>query len=376
MLGLMCYIVCPAAKKKTKNPCPELLRSAPESCSVSRALGLCGEACQVWPRMLSTVPALAGAWLLWYGATPRGSGPAASQELPVPLKNPGTFLAASPGLADGPGISWASSCRAHSHLHRSGSPNRSLPCPPGSDPSGAAAPRPSWRRAVPCHRRVPVLALSNQPEGGQTRGQLPLLSRDGQRSDCSLLSASLSPDVLPCPWKDTVGSWEPGGGRQQDPVRRRGDEMLGRFGPGGAEPGQLGGAAEPKPGKAVCFLPPAGKGSRLEKGAVSSGRAAPAAALGIARRVSCEHTKASQGSGPARGKHAALRRGSSKPSWGHGVATALGWAAWKHNRSPVMPVNGEKELWGGPGRFWELLAGAHGALARLQHLACATQVGK
>lgn len=60
------------------------------------ALGLLREGCQAWPRLLSIVPALAGAWLLWYRATQRGSGPAASEELPVPLKNPGAFLAALP----------------------------------------------------------------------------------------------------------------------------------------------------------------------------------------------------------------------------------------------------------------------------------------
>ena len=41
------------------------------------------------------------------------------------------------------------------------------------------------------------------------RGQLPLLSGDGQRSGCSLLSASLSPDVLLVPWKGAGGSRGP-----------------------------------------------------------------------------------------------------------------------------------------------------------------------
>lgn len=109
------------------------------------ALRLLGEDCQAWPWVLLTVLALAGAWLLWSGAMQRGLGPAASEELSMPLKNPGAFLAASPGLADSPGISRASSCQVHSHLRHAGMPKLSIPRPPGSDPSGAAALCPWWR---------------------------------------------------------------------------------------------------------------------------------------------------------------------------------------------------------------------------------------
>lgn len=59
-------------------------------------LGLFREGCQAWPWMLSTILGLAGARLVQV--------PAALGELPEPLKNPSTFLAASPGLAGSPGI--------------------------------------------------------------------------------------------------------------------------------------------------------------------------------------------------------------------------------------------------------------------------------
>lgn len=146
--------------------------------------------------MLPPAPALAGAWLLWDRATVCGSGPAASELLPGPLRKPGAALAASPALADGPGIPWAGSRWAPSHLHRSSIPKAclspSLPRRPGPAPSGAAvlsrASATCWSLPFP----------SPQKEGQETRGQLRL-------SCCSLLSASLSPAVLLVPWKGTVG---------------------------------------------------------------------------------------------------------------------------------------------------------------------------
>lgn len=117
-MGLMCSIVCPAAKIHVWS----FGEAAPECCSVTGSLGLLRERCQAWPWMLSTILGLAGACLVQV--------PAVLGELPEPLKNPSTFLAASPGLAGSPGIPGP----ACSHLHHSSIPKLSLP---GLDPSGA-----------------------------------------------------------------------------------------------------------------------------------------------------------------------------------------------------------------------------------------------
>lgn len=121
-VGLMCCIVCPAAKIRAWS----FEEAALECCSVPGSLGLLREGCQAWPWMLSTILGLAGACLVQV--------PAALGELLEHSKSPSTFLAASPGLAGSPGIPWASSCWACSHLHCSSIPKRSLP---GPDPSGA-----------------------------------------------------------------------------------------------------------------------------------------------------------------------------------------------------------------------------------------------
>lgn len=84
-MGLMCCMVCPAAKIYAWS----FGEAALECCSVPVSLGLLREGCQAWPWMLSTILGLAGTCLVQV--------PAALGELPEPLKNPSTFLAASQG---------------------------------------------------------------------------------------------------------------------------------------------------------------------------------------------------------------------------------------------------------------------------------------
>lgn len=116
-----------------------------------------------------------------------------------------------------------------------------------------------------------------------------------------------------------------------DRVRSQGDEMLSSLTPAALSLASWRGCrTETQQGS---FLPgslASRKGSRLKK-EPSAAAELPAAALGIARRVSCEH-KGPMGSGTCPGKQAVLRRGRSKPSPGRGVTTVLGQAAWKHSR--------------------------------------------
>lgn len=194
--------------------------------------------------------------------------PAALGELPEPLKNPSTFLAASPGLAGSPWI-------------------------PGPAPAGLAhtCTAPASQNA-PCLAPIPaepdptsfmVLHCASTTcwkEGRRVGGQLPLLSWRGQHS--TLLSAFLSPDTLPVPGSSR---WNCGAdGRTPRGSKGMSCSALAVL----AQP--AGGAAQPKPSKAVSFLAAqsAGRGAGW-KWELSAAVELPTAALGIVRCVSCQH---------------------------------------------------------------------------------------
>lgn len=174
-MGLMCCIVCPAAKIHAWS----FGEAAPECSSVTGALGLRREGCQAWPWILSTILGLAGACLVQV--------PAALGELPEPLKNPSTFLAASSGLAGSPGIPGPAPAEL---AHTCTTPaSQNAPC---------LAPIP----AEPDPTSLMVLSCASTvcwKESRHMGGQFPLLSQRGQHSGFILFSASLSPDTLPVP---------------------------------------------------------------------------------------------------------------------------------------------------------------------------------
>lgn len=238
-MGLMGCIICPAAKVHAWS----FGEAAPECCSLTGSLGLLREGCQAWPWMLSAILGLAGACLVQV--------PAALGELPEPLKNPSTFLAASPGLAGSPGIPGPAPARlAHTCTTPASQNTRCLaPIPAEPDPTSSMVLRCA---STVCWK-----------EGSRVSGRLPLLSQHGQHSDFTLFSASLSPDTLPIPGR----SWWDCGVDSRTPCGTKGMSCLGPASWRGYQTKTQRG----------CFLPGSSvsrKGSWLEMGALSSHGAA------------------------------------------------------------------------------------------------------
>lgn len=122
--GLVCCIIRPAATIHAQSLCALLRRAA----QCPEPWGCCGQGAGDHLSSSRSPAALVRGRAARCQCCCSGGAPRAAE-------NPGAFLAALPGLAHGLRISWASSCRAPSHRHRSGIPKRSLPHPPGPDPS-------------------------------------------------------------------------------------------------------------------------------------------------------------------------------------------------------------------------------------------------